>query len=61
MKFAISCILDLQMLHTKLDTIGPVVLEKNVLTHDERRQMPTIAISHMSESGDLKGLFIEGK
>ena len=43
-----------------VDTIGSVVLEKNVLTHDERQQMPTIAISHLSDSGDLKRLFIEG-
>ena len=35
-----------------LDMIGPVVIEKKMLTHDGRHQ--PIAIGHLSHSGDLK-------
>ena len=37
MKFTISCLLTLQMLHTNLVKIGPVVLVKKMLTDDGRR------------------------
>ena len=47
------------MLHTNLVKIGPVVLEKKMLTHDERRttdddRRQPIAIGHQSDSSDLK-------
>ena len=54
-EFTISCLLTLQMLHTKFD---PVVLKKIMLTQDGRRTMhddghqPT-AIGHLSDSCDL--------
>ena len=37
---------------TYLVKIGPVVLDKKMLTHDNRRQ--PIAIGHLSDSGNLK-------
>ena len=39
------------MLYTKLVKIGPVVLEKKMLTHDGHQP---IAIDHLSDSGDRK-------
>ena len=61
MKFTISCLLALQMLHTKFGKIGLVVLEKKMLTHDARRMTDDdgqpIAIGHLSYSGDLKRYF----
>ena len=47
------------MLHTKLVKIGPVVLDKKMLTDDARRTThddgrQPIAIGHLSDSGDLK-------
>ena len=41
---------------SNLVNIGPVVLEKKMLTHDDGRQ--PIAIGHLSDSGDLKNNFI---
>ena len=38
MKFTISCLLTLQMLHTKFGMIVPVVFDK-MLTHDAQRTM----------------------
>ena len=54
MKFIISCLLTLQMLHTKFGKIGPVVLEKKMLMHDARRTIDDdgrqpIAIGHQSD------------
>ena len=37
MEFTISCLLTPQMLHANLVKIGPVVLEKKMLTHGARR------------------------
>ena len=45
MKFRTSCLLTLQMLHTKFGKIGPVVLNLH-------RTQPTTK-SHLSHSGDL--------
>ena len=50
MKFKISCLLTLKMLHTNLVKIGPVVSEKKMLTDDGCKP---IAIDHLSDSGDL--------
>ena len=41
------------MLYTKLVKIGPVILEKKMLTHDDRRQ-PIAIIGNLNDSGDLK-------
>ena len=46
MKFTISCLLILQMLHTKF---SPVVFEKKMLTHDGRQP-----IARVTHAGDLK-------
>ena len=35
--FTISCLLTLQMIHTKFFKIGKVVLEKKIITHDGRQ------------------------
>ena len=45
------------MLYTKIVKIGQVVLEKNMLTHDDGWQL--IAIGNLSNSGDLKCRFFE--
>ena len=50
MKFKISCLLTLQMLHTNLVKIGPVNARST--TDNDGRQ--PIAIGHLSDSGDLK-------
>ena len=52
MKFIISRVLPLMMLHTNLVKIGPVVSEEKMLTHDDGRQ--PITIGHLSDSRDLK-------
>ena len=59
MKFIIAHLVTLQMLHINLVKIGPEVLEKKMLKdnphrnlHDEGRQ--SVAIGHLSHSGDLK-------
>ena len=53
LKFTISCLLTLQMLHStyclNLVKIGPVVLEKKMLMDDARQP---IAIGHLSHSCD---------
>ena len=53
MKFTISCLLTLQMLHTNLVKIGPVVHENMLTVTDDDGRQP-IAIGHLSDSGDLK-------
>ena len=66
MKFTISGLLPLMMLHTKFGKVGPVVSEEKMLTHAARRttndgrrtthddgRQPK-AIGHLSDSGDLK-------
>ena len=40
------------MLYTKLVKIGPVVLKKKMVAHDDGSQ--PIAIGHLNDSGDLK-------
>ena len=47
MKFTISCLLSLMMLHTKFGKVS----EEKMLTDDDGRQ--PIAIGHPSDSGDL--------
>ena len=59
MKFIISRVLPLMMLHTNLVKIGPVVSEEKMLTHDALRTTDDdgrqpIAKGHLSDSGDLK-------
>ena len=51
MTITITCLLTLQMLHTKLVKIGPAVFEKKMLTHDGRQ---LITIGHLSDLGDPK-------
>ena len=54
MKFTISCLLTLQILHTNFGKDWPVVLEKKMLTHEGDSGRQPIAIGHLSYSGDLK-------
>ena len=60
MKFIISGLLPIHMLHTKFGKIGLVVSEEKMLsdnarqtTDDARRRNQPIAIGHLSDSGDL--------
>ena len=60
MKFTISCLLTIQILHIKFGKDWP--LERKMLTYDARRTMDfdgrqTIAIGHLSDSGYLKTIW----